>query len=292
MKECPKCHKTYDDSMNFCISCGSSLDDVSGKVAVESVSNKSHPKKKSTGCLKKVIIGVIALLIGLYALGSYINNAATYLRVEPDQLVSPKGGGMAKVDIDYDGYIWTINYAPAWIDIEENETDFKVIFAPNTSGRNREGSITIQSGKLTTQVAVAQSGVATFVHVSRDNLKFKKSGGSTSVDVETDGCNWEAEYSDFLTVTKNEDGLNISAPRNTGTYRTGMIKVYEDNLYRTIHITQGGTCSNCRGKGELDCAYCLGLGGTGLGWYYSACMWCGGSGKVVCSLCQGTGEIE
>lgn len=70
-------------------------------------------------------------------------------------------------------YIWTINYAPEWIDIEENETD--------------------QSGKLTTQVAVAQSGVATFVHVSRDNLKFSKSGGSTSVDVETDGCNWEAE---------------------------------------------------------------------------------------------------
>lgn len=25
MKECPKCHKKYDDSMNFCTDCGVAL---------------------------------------------------------------------------------------------------------------------------------------------------------------------------------------------------------------------------------------------------------------------------
>lgn len=294
MKECPQCHKTYDDSKNFCISCGSSLNHVSDKVVIEDVPEQTQPKKKKkrSGCLKKVIIGIIAVIIGLYVLGSYINNAATYLRAEPNQLVSPKGGGKIKVDIDYDGYIWTVNYAPEWVDIEENENDFEVTFAPNMTGRNREGSITIQSGKLVTQVAVGQSGTATFVHVSKDNLKFSKSGGLVSVKVETDGCNWETEYSDFLTVTKDEDGLSIFAPQNAETYRTGMIKVYEDNQSRTIYVTQGGTCNYCGGDGELSCSYCMGLGGTGYGLYYLACMWCGGSGKIRCPSCQGTGEIE
>lgn len=294
MKECPKCHKNYDDLKNFCILCGSSLDYIPDKVVIEDVPDKTQPKKKKkrSGCLKQVLIGIIAVIIGLYAFGSYINNAATYLRTEPNQLVSPKSGDKIKVDIDYDGYIWTINYAPEWIHIEENENDFEVTFAPNMTGRNRDGSITIQSGKLITQVAVGQSGTATFVHVSKDNLKFGKSGGLASVKVETDGCNWEAEYSDFLTVTKDGDGLSIFAPQNAETYRTGMIKVYEDNQSRTIYVTQGGTCSYCGGDGELSCSYCMGLGGTGYGLYYLACMWCGGSGKIKCPNCQGTGEIE
>lgn len=91
MKECPKCHAQYDDSMNFCTNCGVALNKVSNQVAVsQSCTSFNRTTETPTvrprkgGCLKKVIIGIIVLVVAFIGLLHYVNNAATYLRVEPN----------------------------------------------------------------------------------------------------------------------------------------------------------------------------------------------------------------
>mgnify|MGYP003540348570 FL=1 len=300
MKECPKCHKHYDDSMNFCTDCGVALNKVSNQVAVsQSCTSSNRTTETSTvrsrkgGCLKKVIICIAVLAVAFVGFIHYVNNAATYLRVEPNQLVASKGGGKIKVDVDYDGYVWTINHTPDWIDIDENENSFEVSVGKNLTGSRREGTITVQSGKLLAQVAIVQSGVATVVRGSKSNLKFGKSGGSQTVSVETDGCELSAECSDFIQTSFSDDGdLIVRVSSNSDDYRTGQVRVYEDNQSWTITVEQAGKCNICRGTGEISCTWCSGTGTVGYGMFMSSCMSCGGSGSYKCSSCNGKGEKE
>ena len=297
MKECPKCHNKYDDSMNFCTDCGVALNSVSNKAStLRSVQNNDiitdKPKKKTGkgGCLKKVIIGVVLLVVGFFILAHYVNNAATYLRVEPNQLVASKGGGKIKVDIDYDGYVWTINHTPDWVKIKEDENSFNVSVDTNLTGNRREGTITVQSGKQLAQVAITQYGVATYIRGSKNNLKFGKSGGTQTVSLDTDGCDLKVESSDFIQTSFSDDGeLIVRVSNNSDEYRTGQIKVYEDNQSWYITVEQGGKCNSCHGSGKTSCSICFGTGTFGFGMMGSVCMSCGGSGSVKCSSCQGTG---
>lgn len=296
MKECPICHTQYDDSLNFCTKDGHQLNNVeTSRVASPQDENRQsdHPRGRG-GCLKKIIIGCVIVVIGLIALYNYLANATTYLRIEPNEIRASKAGGSCKVDIDYDGYIWTVNHQPEWVDIDENDNDFLLSIGPNQTGQVREGSITIQSGKLLSQVVVKQNAYATMIKASETSVKFKKGGANKDITIETDGCSWEAEYSNWMNVTKDEEEtLHITCPRNDGEYRTGTITVKEDNARVTISVTQGGDCNNCHGNGEVSCNSCLGMGGMGgFGMYYSSCMWCGGRGKVTCGLCKGTGVRE
>ena len=213
MKECPKCHKKHEDSMNFCTDCGAALNKVGNQLPVSHPyissnrsEDKSIEKPRRSGCLKKIIIGVIVLVVAFIGLLHYVNNVATYLRVEPNQLKASKCGGKIKIDVDYDGYVWTINHVPDWIEVDENENSFEVSVGKNVTGSRREGTITVQSGKLLAQVAILQFGVATVVRGSKSNLKFGKSGGSQTVSIETDGCELSAESSDFIQTSFSDDG--------------------------------------------------------------------------------------
>lgn len=300
MKECPKCHTQYDDSMNFCTDCGVALNKVSNQVSVSQSCTSSNRtpetptvRPRKGGCLKKVIIGIVVFVVAFVGFVHYVNNAATYLRVEPNQLVASKGGGKIKVDVDYDGYVWTINHTPDWIDIDENENSFELSVGKNLTGSRREGTITVQSGKLLTQVAIVQSGVATVVRASKSNLKFGKSGGSQTISVETDGCELSAECSDFIQTSFSDDGdLIVRVSSNSDDYRTGQVRVYEDNQSWTITVEQAGKCNICHGTGEISCTWCSGTGTVGYGMFMSSCTSCGGSGSYKCSSCNGTGEKE
>ena len=300
MKECPKCHKHYDDSMNFCTDCGVALNKVSNQVSVSQSCTSSNRtpetptvRPRKGGCLKKVIIGIVVFVVAFVGFVHYVNNAATYLRVEPNQLVASKGGGKIKVDVDYDGYVWTINHTPDWIDIDENENSFELSVGKNLTGSRREGTITVQSGKLLAQVAIVQSGVAKVVRASKSNLKFGKSGGSQTISVETDGCELSAECSDFIQTSFSDDGdLIVRVSSNSDDYRTGQVRVYEDNQSWTITVEQAGKCNICHGTGEISCTWCSGTGTVGYGMFMSSCTSCGGSGSYKCSSCNGTGEKE
>ena len=192
--------------------------------------------------------------------------------------------------IDYDGYVWTINHAPDWVEIDEKENSFEVFCGNNKTGANLQGTITIQSGKHLAQVAIVQSGFATFIRGSKNQLHFKKKGGVTTVEFESDGCHLQVEAPDYIQTSVIGHKVEITCHANSETYRSGIIRVYEDSQSWIINFSQGGKCDKCNGTGEATCVSCWGQGGTGFGMYYTSCYACGGSGKVECSSCGGSGE--
>lgn len=291
MKECPKCHTQYDDTMSFCTKDGCRLRDVGKEVVV--TDSQPVKQKRKGGCLKKIIIAVVLLIIAAVAVYNHMMNAATYLRVEPNIIRMPKAGGECNVDIDYDGYVWKINHEPEWVTVSEFNDHFTLTVEPNTTGQDREGSITVQSGKLIAQVVIGQLGFATKLKVDKYSLKFPSEGGNDMLTIDTDGCDLNEDCPDWISVDSDTDGeLSIKCNANDDEYRTGTIKLSEDDVSQTISVTQGGICNVCHGKGEKSCSYCLGMGGSGFGFYYSTCMWCGGKGKIECSACDGTGKRE
>lgn len=290
MKECPKCHTQYDDSMNFCTKDGCQLVDVSAQSSNNQI--RHTQTKKKGGCLKKIIVSTVIVLIVIAVLYNYIMNAATYLRTEPNQISSVKAGGECKVEIDYDGYVWLINHKPDWVDVDENDDDFTIMVCPNQTGQAREGSITIQSGKQLAQVVIKQMGLATRIKASENTLKFSSSGGKETITIATDGCGWKAQFPEWISVRENEDGVVIFCQKNSEEYRTGNVIFKEDNVSTTVYITQGGKCNNCHGSGEITCSSCWGQGGSGIGFYYTRCFWCGGAGQFKCGVCNGSGVRE
>ena len=145
MKECPKCHTQYDDSINFCTNDGCRLVDDSAPSSNNQI--RHTQTKKKGGCLKNIIVITVIVVIAMIAFYNYIMNAATYLRAEPNQIGFVKAGGECKIDIDYDGYVWLINHKPDWVEIEENDNDFTIRVNPNQTGQARDGSIILLSAK-------------------------------------------------------------------------------------------------------------------------------------------------
>lgn len=302
MKECPICHSKYDDSLNFCTNDGHQLSNVDTSQSSTNLDRnnvnakadtKKSPPKQNKGCFKKILIIAVVVVVVIFTLYNHMVNAATYLRTEPAAVQVTKRGGSCKIEIDYDGYIWVVNHKPDWVAVYENENDFEISVNPNRTGQVREGSITIQSGKQLAQVVIRQNAYAAVMKVSETSLKFSRSGGAEDISIETDGCEWSAEYTNWMTVTKESDSeLHIKCPSNSGEYRTGTIIVKEDNVCVTISVSQTGDCNNCHGSGEISCGSCMGMGGMGYGMFYSNCMWCGGKGKTTCGTCGGSGVRE
>lgn len=291
MKECKKCHTQYDDMMSFCTKCGTALPTSDGS-STPTPMPPVTPVKKKGGCLKKIIIGVVVLIIAVFMLFHYLLNAATYLRLEPAEVVAPKAGGECDVDIDYDGYTWTINHTPDWVIIAEYDTKFSIRLAPNTTGNMREGSITVQSGKHNAQMSVKQLGVATTIRLGTTSMKFPKEGGELTTELTTDGCNLIQQKPDWITVSRDDDNLIINCSSNSGNYRYGTVTIKEDYATASIFVTQAGKCEHCGGSGSVQCSMCYGLGHRGYGIYYEECMMCGSTGQRPCIMCGGTGEKQ
>lgn len=293
MKECPVCHTQYDDSMKFCLKDGNPLEKVPTKQNHNPARSNNTETKNGKGCLKKAIITVVAIVIALMALYNHLNNAATYLRTEPSDIKVSKGGCYCNIDIDYDGYVWSIKHLPEWASCDEYDKSFGLTILPNTTGHNREGSVTVQSGKLLAQVMIRQNAFATSIHASESSLSFGLSGGSHEEAIQCDGCNWIVEYPDWLQVTVDRaDGFTVSCPVNNGDYRYGTIVVKEDNVRTIINVAQSGKCYNCHGNQTISCTACFGQGSIGYGYFSSSCFSCGGSGSLRCGVCNGVGYKE
>ena len=292
MKYCPKCHNEYVDSLNFCTQCGCPLEKLEEGSSVpdyrsEASLRTTRPRKKGSIWRRLFVafLVVIALLVGAY---NYVSNLTTYMGLNPNRVVAPKGGGKAKVAIEYDGFLWEIKSHPEWVTVHEGSDSFVVDFEKNASGRNRSGIITVQSGKVLAKVAIAQRAAATTVNVSKSVIHFSKAGGVDSLQVRTDGFNWQAEYPGFVTAEKSGDHtLILKAPRNDGYAKSGYLVVNEDYERKIVTIVQGGVCENCKGKGEIVCPIC-----HGNSYSYFNCFGCGGRGIQTCNVCEGRGEID
>ena len=289
MKYCDFCHKEYSEEENFCTECGRPLvhgrEDYMGKAPEVPVVVES--KRKGSSVLKKVLIAIVCVVLALVGIFNYLDNATTYLNLSPNLGFAPKGGGQIDINVNYDGFFWIVDSCPDWVKIKENERSLTVEAEPNPSGQRRVGVVIVESGKLQARAVIAQNGKATYIRTSEHNIHSDRKGGTIDVKVDSDGYDWTAEFPSYLSVKKIDDvTLRISFPENDGYAREGYCVVREDHKRAVIQLSQGGTCQQCRGTGEMVCSYCNGFS------YMHACPYCGGSGKEPCRYCQGRGYIE
>lgn len=222
--------------------------------------------------------------------------AATFMRLEPSSLTFPKGAGSLgesrTCGVDYDGYDFDITYQSDWISAEKEDNRLVVRAEDNTTGANRTGSVTIRSGDISKTLSVTQNGKATRLEVDRKSISDDRYGGrSFTIRVTSDGTSYRVNYPNFLEVDCRSDYFTVRFPSNSdGSYRTGTIRVEEDNQSKSISVAQGGKCNSCGGSGKTNCAQCFGAGGWNNGFTgWATCFMCHGAGSFKCSSCNGTG---
>lgn len=303
MKRCPNGHIIHDDSLKFCTQCGKLLEpytpagisDAGGGSSSYVGPGSASPARKRTfgSVIKRVLIGVVVLVVVAVIWISNKINSTTYLVFNTEAVVFGKGGGIETVNIDYDGVFWEITYHPSWIDLIEDDTDntLTLIASGNNEGSNREDHITVKSGKVVQQLAVGQLGAATYVRVDPTEIEFERSGGRKYVSIESDGITQDINYPEFSNVEVSDDGgFYVELNSNSGYALNGVITVVEDGRKATIHLHQKGDCPDCAGRGQRTCPSCGGLGQFGYGFYAVQCQVCHGAGSVSCYSCHGTGE--
>lgn len=299
MKRCNICGREYPDSLSFCTNCGSKLSDGitvttephKGSPTEESKSVKTpKPKSKSGKIIKRVLIAVVAVIVVLFLWGSHLMNSTTYMTFNSQGELYAKSGGTSSVNIDYDGYVWEVNYKPSWVSIDEYDDSFTIHCQPNTTGQDREDHITIKSGKIVQTLPIGQYGQTQFIKLSESSLKSDIDGGSIHIDIETDGSGPEISYPKFCRIEDHtEYGFTLIISSNSEYSRSGTLYVKEDNVSASIYISQEGKCQDCNGHGTKTCPSCGGMGSTGFGYYSINCFTCGGTGSIRCYSCSGSG---
>jgi len=301
MKHCNICNTDFPDNLSFCTNCGSKLVDKPNNLdtsnsGTASESDSSHakppvkPKKKVGKIIRRVLIGIVVIVVALFLWGSHLINSTTYLTFNSQGALFAKSGGEAEVSIDYDGYVWEVNYKPSWVEIDEYDSSFRIRCNPNQTGQDREDHITIKSGKIVQALPVGQYGSTQYIRLSESDVSSDMYGESIHVSIETDGSDPEISYPEFCSIEdKTPEGFTLVVKENDDYSRSGIVSVEEDNVVASISVTQKGKCSECGGDGEKACFSCGGVGSTGWGMYMMNCYACGGNGYVKCYSCSGTG---
>lgn len=288
MNRCNNCGTNVADNLRFCTNCGNKLTDFTS----ESKDNCDNSKKKRSisRIIKRIIIAVLVIIGLLLLWGNHLINSTTYMTFNSDGELFAKSGGVSEVNIDFDGYIWELNYKPSWVSVDEYDRSFTIRCQPNTTGRDREDHITIKSGKVVLALPIGQYGEAQYIRLSENSIRCDTDGDRIHVSIETDGCCPEISYPEFCYIeNQSEDGFTIVIPSNSEYSRSGKLFVKEDRVSASIFISQEGKCSVCHGNGTLICPNCRGIGTTGFGFYNMNCFNCGGLGYVKCYSCLGNG---
>lgn len=299
MKRCNICGREYPDSLSFCTNCGSKLSESSAVTPEPQDDNRakndkpnktSKPKSKSGKIIKRVLIAVVAVIAILFLWGSHLMNSTTYMTFNSQGELYAKSGGTSSVNIDYDGYVWEVNYKPSWVSIDEYDDSFTIKCQPNTTGQDREDHITIKSGKIVQALPIGQYGKTQFIRLSESSIKSDMDGVSIHIGIETDGSGPEISYPKFCRIEdRTDDGFKLVVPSNSEYSRSGTLYVKEDNVSASIYISQEGKCQDCNGHGTKTCPSCGGMGSTGFGYYSMNCFTCGGTGSIRCYSCSGSG---
>lgn len=133
MKRCNICGREYPDNLSFCTSCGSKLSEAETSHASTSTTqngqNDNGGEKKTTTLksktgkiVKRTIIAVVAIVAILFLWGTHLINSTTYMTFNSKGELYAKCGGSSDVNIDYDGYVWEVNYKPSWVSLMNTMT--------------------------------------------------------------------------------------------------------------------------------------------------------------------------
>lgn len=298
MIRCNNCGTLNEDNASFCTSCGRKLD-----AGIHTYDPAVKPEKKITADknTSKPIYAkwgfwavIVAIIIGVVFM---VNkpNPASYIQASSKQEPFLRTGGTYDMDIDTDGD-WEISFCSDWIKAVPTEKGLRITCSVNDTGENRNGWITLSSGKTHVRIDVLQNGFASFLKTDKSHIDVGKAGGTYTFFVRTDGSNYDVLYPNYCSVDKNAASFSITIPENTGYDRSDNIIVKADQQELNLTFSQKGICLLCNGCKKVSCGKCGGTGQavTSFDIFGNAvteqCPDCEGSGKIDCPRCGGTGS--
>lgn len=210
--------------------------------------HKRKIKRKNSGG----IILLIILLLGIvwYCWSNY--TPVTYLQVE-ESLSIPNEGTSVEIELSTDAISSSISASSSedWIDCRVSGKTLH-IFANTNSQKERSAIITISahssffgnelSDRKQTTITVSQeTGYASYLRVSNDEVYLSANGGKSSISVNTDGIfAVSTAPASWVSTSVNGKTLNLECGENTGIARNSYLILKSGTKTLRLDITQTG----------------------------------------------------
>lgn len=210
--------------------------------------HKRKIKRKNSGG----IILLIILLLGIvwYCRSNY--TPVTYLQVE-ESLSIPNEGTSVEIELSTDAISSSISASSSedWIDCRVSGKTLH-IFANTNSQKERSAIITISahssffgnelSDRKQTTITVSQeTGYASYLRVSNDEVYLSANGGKSSISVNTDGIfAVSTAPASWVSTSINGKTLNLECDENSGTARNSYLILKSGTKTLRLDITQAG----------------------------------------------------
>jgi len=163
---------------------------------------------------------------------------------------------------------WTAAAAVGWIteispSSGQGSGDVRFRVMPNSDGRSREGTITVNNQ----QVQVRQDAASCRVQLNATNDRFEAIGGTATLSVAAaDGCTWSASSSErWIVVNGPTSGTGTGSVRfdvmaNEGAERSGAISIGGE----TATVRQNAASRNCTASIDPSSTAMSAAGGSGM----------------------------
>lgn len=210
--------------------------------------HKRKIKRKNSGG----IILLIILLLGIvwYCWSNY--TPVTYLQVE-GSLSIPNEGTSIEIELSTDAISSSISASSSedWIDCRVSGKTL-YIFANTNSQKERSATITIlahssffgnelSDRKQKTIIVSQETGYASHLSVSNDDIYLTANGGKSSISINTDGIFAVSTVpASWVSTSINGKTLNLECGENTGIARNSYLILKSGTKTLRLDITQAG----------------------------------------------------
>ncbi|MDR1682397.1 MAG: hypothetical protein LBS25_03275 [Candidatus Symbiothrix sp.] len=177
-----------------------------------------------------------------------VNQSGVALNIDIKSKNFGSSGGNQKINIttsNENGWYIPDEKLPAGFEITaKDKTSITINCRANSSVDSRSAHLKVKSGEVTETIYLSQDGVPVTLALSSSTLKFKRSGkhsGGNSVYVETNDPSWQiTDKTYWCNVSKSGKSIVVTADKNTGTTREGLVKIVAKNEIRYITVMQEG----------------------------------------------------
>ena len=175
-----------------------------------------------------------------------VKQAGRYLTVETESVSFINAGGTQIVQVSTDG-TFNVTSSASWLTFTKYASSFVIKAAENTAREDREATVTVsltglKEGKLEHTIKVKQT-LADFLEVSTESLSFATTGGTNTVNLNTN-LSW--------TASRNKTWITLSSTSGTGSgdvtitvadnpsvnERSGYVIFRSGTFSKRVNITQ------------------------------------------------------
>jgi len=209
---------------------------------------KRKIKRKNSG-------GIIILIIMIFGIAWYSwsnYTPVTYLHTE-ESLSIPNDGTSIELKLSTDAIASTISATSSedWIDCRVSGKTLYITAITNSKGERR-ATITISAhssffgnelsdSKQTTITVLQETGYASYLSVSNDDIYLTANGGKLSISINTDGIfAISTAPASWVTTSVNVKTLNLECGENSGIARNTYLIIKSGAKTLRLDITQAG----------------------------------------------------